>query len=209
MNLSGSAHAVVRAARRARFLARLSAAARMAGADVDLRVDPTVDIGRNIRVRFAPGAGGALHIGPNTTIGDAVEIRMNGGELHIGDWVEIRRGVAVMVGGSIEITGQNVLSWGLTLHCDERVHLARQATFGEYVTITDSVHHHREGSWHVDHITSSPVAVGTDTWVGAKATIAPGVVVGDRCIVAAGAVVTRDVPDDHVALGVPATVRPR
>ena len=209
MTLAGSARAAVRAAQRARFVARVSASARLAGADIDLRISPTAEIGRGVRVRIAPSTRGALHVGPHSALGDAVEIRLNGGELRIGDWVEVRRGVAFMVGGTVEITGQNVLSWGMTVHCDERVHLARQATFGEYVTITDSVHQHREGSWHVDHITTSPVSVGSDTWVGAKATIAPGVTVGERCIVAAGAVVTRDVPADHVALGVPAVARPR
>ena len=41
-------------------------------------------------------------------------------------------------------------------------------------------------------------------WIGANATVTPGVTIGDGAIVAAGAVVTRDVPPDTVVGGVPA-----
>lgn len=169
----------------------------------------SVQIGRSVRVRVAPGASGALHIGAHSSLGDHVEIRLTGGELRIGDWVEVRRGAAFMVGGRLEITGPNLVSWGTVIHCDEHVHLAAHAVASEHVTITDSAHEHVEGTWHLDTVRTAPVHVGRDTWIGAKATITPGVTVGARCIVGAGAVVTRSVPDDHVAMGVPARVRPR
>lgn len=160
-------------------------------------------------MRVRPGASGVLRIGAHSRIGDATEVRLQGGELHVGEWVEIRRGVSLMVGGTLEIAGPNLVSWGVTIHCDEAVHVAPKATLSEYVTLTDSVHRHGDGDHHLDSVTCDPVRIGIDTWVGAKATITPGVTVGDRCIVGAGAVVTRDVPDDHLALGVPAVVRPR
>ena len=45
-----------------------------------------------------------------------------------------------------------------------------------------------------------------DVWIGANATILPGVRLGSGCIVGAGAVVTQDVPSRAIALGVPARV---
>ena len=48
---------------------------------------------------------------------------------------------------------------------------------------------------------------GVNTRFGAGAMVMPGVTVGDRCVVAAGAVVTRDLPADSLAAGVPATVK--
>ena len=209
MSLAAGAHHAALALRRQRFLARLAVACRLSSARIDVAVDPTVQIGQGVRVRVAEGVSGALHIGAHTRIGDGVEIRLGGGELRLGEWVEVRRDVAFMVGGVIELMGANVLSWGTVLHCDERIRLDHHTTVGEYVTITDSSHEHRDGAWHVDTITTAPVVLGSDTWVGAKATITPGVTIGDRCIVAAGAVVTRDVPDDHAAVGVPARARPR
>lgn len=50
----------------------------------------------------------------------------------------------------------------------------------------------------------APVSIGNNCWIGARATILPGVTIGDFCVVAAGAVVTKDVPDYSVVGGVPA-----
>ena len=50
----------------------------------------------------------------------------------------------------------------------------------------------------------SPVRIGNSVWVGANATILPGVTIGDGAIVAAGAVVTKDVPPNTIVGGVPA-----
>ena len=52
----------------------------------------------------------------------------------------------------------------------------------------------------------APIVIGRNVWIGANATITPGVTVGDGAIVAAGAGVTKDVPPDTIAGGVPARV---
>jgi len=51
-----------------------------------------------------------------------------------------------------------------------------------------------------------PVTVGDDVWIGGRAVLNPGVTVGDNAVVASGAVVTDDVPEDVVVQGNPATV---
>ncbi|MCI8805814.1 MAG: sugar O-acetyltransferase [Clostridiales bacterium] len=51
-----------------------------------------------------------------------------------------------------------------------------------------------------------PIVIGKNVWIGANATILSGVTIGDNSIIAAGAVVTKDVPSDSVAAGVPARV---
>ena len=52
----------------------------------------------------------------------------------------------------------------------------------------------------------APIHIGKRVWIGSNATILPGVTIGDGAIVAAGAVVTRDVPDNTIVGGVPASV---
>lgn len=53
---------------------------------------------------------------------------------------------------------------------------------------------------------SASVNIGRDVWVGAKSTVLPGVTIGDGAVVAAGAVVTHDVPSLAIVGGVPARV---
>ncbi|MBR1689755.1 MAG: sugar O-acetyltransferase [Oscillibacter sp.] len=51
-----------------------------------------------------------------------------------------------------------------------------------------------------------PITIGNDVWIGGNCTILPGVTIGNNVVVAAGAVVTHDVPDNVVVGGVPARV---
>lgn len=52
----------------------------------------------------------------------------------------------------------------------------------------------------------APITIGRNVWIGSHATVLPGVTIGDGAIVAAGAVVTKDVPANMMVGGVPAKV---
>jgi maltose O-acetyltransferase len=53
---------------------------------------------------------------------------------------------------------------------------------------------------------AKPVSIGSDVWIGGAAIICPGVTVGNRSVIGAGSVVTRDIPDDVFAAGNPCKV---
>ncbi len=53
---------------------------------------------------------------------------------------------------------------------------------------------------------NKPIWIGRDCWIGANAIILAGVRIGDGAIIGAGAVVTRDIPENHIAIGVPARI---
>lgn len=55
--------------------------------------------------------------------------------------------------------------------------------------------------------TGLAITIGEDCWLGGNVTVCPGVKIGNRCIIGAGSVVTRDIPDDCMAAGNPATVK--
>lgn len=54
---------------------------------------------------------------------------------------------------------------------------------------------------------SEPVVIGDDCWIGARALILPGVKIGNRSVVAAGSIVTKDVPEESLVAGIPAVVK--
>jgi UDP-perosamine 4-acetyltransferase len=58
-------------------------------------------------------------------------------------------------------------------------------------------------------VLSGNVTVGDRTHIGANATVLQGVKIGSNCIIGAGAVVLNDVPDNHIAVGVPAVAKKR
>lgn len=53
---------------------------------------------------------------------------------------------------------------------------------------------------------AKPITIGSDVWVGGGAIICPGVTIGDRSVIGAGSVVTKDIPADVVAAGNPCRV---
>ena len=52
----------------------------------------------------------------------------------------------------------------------------------------------------------APIIIGNNVWIGASVTVVPGVTIGDNAIIAAGAVVTKDVEANTIVGGVPAKV---
>jgi acetyltransferase-like isoleucine patch superfamily enzyme len=52
----------------------------------------------------------------------------------------------------------------------------------------------------------APIVIGKNVWIGANVTVLPGVTIGGNAVIAAGAVVTKDVPENAVAVGVPAKI---
>ena len=52
----------------------------------------------------------------------------------------------------------------------------------------------------------APIKVGNNCWLASNVTVCAGVTIGDNCVIGAGAVVTHDIPDNSLAVGVPAKV---
>lgn len=86
-------------------------------------------------------------------------------------------------------------------------------SIGENVHITNGVNFigHDGGTLLFRHIVpdleiTKPITVGNDVYIGNNVLIMPGVKIGNRVIIGAGAIVSRDIPDNSVAVGVPAKV---
>jgi acetyltransferase-like isoleucine patch superfamily enzyme len=101
-----------------------------------------------------------------------------------------------------------VIGKGSSVVAHERVVIGDDTFTGPHVYITDQNH----GYEHLDVPIgaqlwkNAPVRIGPSCWLGHGAVVLPGVTIGRHVVVAAGAVVTADLPDYCVAVGVPARV---
>lgn len=94
------------------------------------------------------------------------------------------------------------------INCQGKITIGRCVLMGPEVMLFSATHIWNEELKTFLHqgVKTSKVAIGDNAWIGARAIILPGVQVGRGAVVAAGAVVTRNVPDYAVVAGVPARV---
>jgi acetyltransferase-like isoleucine patch superfamily enzyme len=108
-------------------------------------------------------------------------------------------------GGSIEIGDGVVLSRGVHLVSFAGIRIGAGSMIGEYASVRDANHRYGgPGSLRDAGHDAAVVDIGREVWIGRGATVLPGVRIGDGAVVAANAVVTRDVPPGAVVGGVPA-----
>jgi acetyltransferase-like isoleucine patch superfamily enzyme len=88
------------------------------------------------------------------------------------------------------------------------VTIGNHVNLAQGITVTALNHNFKDTTLRIDEqgISTNPVVIGDDVWIGANAVILPGVQIGRHVVIAAGAVVTKDVPDNCVVGGIPAKV---
>ncbi|HEY5228112.1 MAG TPA: acyltransferase [Opitutaceae bacterium] len=120
-------------------------------------------------------------------------------------------GSKVSIQWPVVINGADKLSVGDNVSINAFVHIWAQGgvsigdstLIASHVAIT-SLTHDKDSPEYASSLVAKPVAIGRNVWVGAHAVVLPGVTIGDGAIIAAGAVVTRDVPPGDIVAGVPA-----
>ena len=88
------------------------------------------------------------------------------------------------------------------------VSIGSHVNLAQGITVTALNHNFTDPHLLIDEqgISTKPVVIADDVWIGANAVILPGVTIGRHAVVAAGAVVTKDVPDYCIVAGVPARI---
>lgn len=130
---------------------------------------------------------------------------VNATDLEIGDDFKVwsgHRTTLISGWGRLRIGDRVFVNVGTTLLAVQEIVIGDDVAFANEVYVMDSNSHGIEGRSHVQ----APIRIGDGTWLGARAMVLPGVTIGKRVLVAAGAVVTRDVPDDVLVAGNPARV---
>ena len=109
-------------------------------------------------------------------------------------------------GRNIHLGEKTFFNFNVTILDVGEVHIGSHVLLAPNVqiyTATHSMDYLERRSWTAYN---KPVRIGDDCWIGGGAIICPGVTIGPRSIIGAGAVVTRDIPADSLAVGNPARV---
>lgn len=116
--------------------------------------------------------------------------------------VTTRSGAEIVLGPGVGLSSAAICA-------AKRVEIGTGTFVGADAMIFDNDFHSPLGEWHWGEAAPDnpkPVIIGRGVFIGARAIILKGVRIGDRAIVGAGAVVSREVPSAHVAVGNPAQV---
>jgi acetyltransferase-like isoleucine patch superfamily enzyme len=108
--------------------------------------------------------------------------------------------VIVAPGGHLRL-GSGFLNNDAKIACVSQVSIGHDVAIGPEVYIRDTDSHGISGS---SGAAAQPITIGDHVWIGMRAMILKGVTIGDGAIIAAGAIVTRDVEEGALVAGVPA-----
>jgi acetyltransferase-like isoleucine patch superfamily enzyme len=144
-------------------------------------------------------------------LGKRVELyaRKGYGRLVVGRWVHIGNGNAIRAHeGTLRIGDKCVFGKDNTVNCYLDIEFGATTIVADWVYICDFDHLFADIHTPIKDqgIVKTPVRIGPDVWIGTKVTVLRGVHIGRGCVVAANAVVNRDLPAHSVAVGVPARV---
>lgn len=125
--------------------------------------------------------------------GDAVAVYSNvylknPQKLNIGTNVTIQPMSYIEASGGVTIGNDTSIAHGVSIMSESHV-------------IDD-----KETPFKCQGMTYAPVTIGEDVWIGAKATIMSGITIGNKAVIGANSVVTKDVPDYAVVVGAPARI---
>ena len=124
----------------------------------------------------------------------------------IGENSGIEQGFYCDNGKNIFIGDIFIANYQVTILDVKEVYIGDNVMIGPKTTITTVGHPINPNRRRQRLGQASEIKIGNDVWIGANVCVLPGVTIGNNVIIGAGAVVNRDIPDNSMAVGVPAKV---
>jgi maltose O-acetyltransferase len=156
------------------------------------------------------------HLRHATSIGARVRLRgrpivQNQGRMVIGSNVQLVSTAATLElvtfeGGTLEIGDRSLVNYGCSISAAESVRIGARCLIGTHVIIMDNDFHRIEPERRLEWPESKPIVIEDNVWIGARVIVLAGVTIGEGSCIAAGSVVTTDIPPRSLAIGAPARV---
>lgn len=109
--------------------------------------------------------------------------------------------IILFEGAKLELGKDSYINSDCKIRCRKNIIIGESCAISHDFTIMDSDFHKISGK-----DVSESVIIGNHVWTGTRVTVLKGVTIGDGCIIAAGSVVTKDIPPRCMAAGIPARV---
>lgn len=121
---------------------------------------------------------------------------LDGGSIKIGKCLQTRRGCTFIAhGGSFVVGDDCFMNSNVSVTAMESVEIGERCAIGQNVVIVDHDHDFRNRN---GKFATTPVSIGSDTWIGANSVILRGTKIGKGCVIAAGSVVRGTILDGCV-----------
>jgi acetyltransferase-like isoleucine patch superfamily enzyme len=154
------------------------------------RVHPTARFSAGAEILNILGDRDAIRIGASTVVAGQLQTFGHGGRIEIGDWCFIGPGSRIWSSASVRIGHRVLISHNVNVHDTNSHPIDAVERHAHYVAIVERGHPRQ-----ADSIMAAPVVIGDDVWIGFNAIVLKGVTIGRGAIIAAGSIVTRDVPE--------------
>jgi acetyltransferase-like isoleucine patch superfamily enzyme len=164
---------------------------------------------RELALLLARGRWPAVEFGSRCDIRRGLYIvRFPGARVSFGERCVLDRHLTIECAGELIVGAGTIFGHHCTVGAKESIRIGPDCLIAEMVSIRDSDHVFAavDRPYRDQGHASAPVVLGKNVWLGSKVVVARGVQIGDNAVIGAGAVVTKDVPSNCLAVGVPARV---
>ncbi len=124
------------------------------------------------------------------------------GKINIRDHVELQSKGIITIGNGCGINSfSRIIAF-------EKIVIGNKVFIAQFVSILDHDHRYdiKNGIMDMAGFSTKPIVIGSNVWISDKVTITKGVSIGDNVVIGANSVVTKDIPSNSLAAGIPAKV---